>query len=147
MKSLQTIFKYIKNYPSLVAAYFGFNILSATFGVVSLGLVSPFLMLIFKQGDTFKIIPGSGATKNPINLFKEKLYVLLQSPGGSTKALIILCLVIFVAIILKNFCAYMSTYFLNPIRNRILNDMRRNMYQKILQLPVGYFSDKRKGML
>jgi subfamily B ATP-binding cassette protein MsbA len=36
-------------------------------------------------------------------------------------------------------------YFLNPIRNRILNDMRRNMYQKILQLPVGYFSEQRKG--
>ncbi len=144
MKSLQTIFKYVKNYPGLVVAYFGFNILSAVFGVVSLGMVSPFLMLIFGQGDTFKTVSGSGAM-SAVGFLKEKLYALMQSPGGSSKALLILCLVIFIAIILKNLFAYLSMYFLNPIRNRILNDMRRNMYQKILQLPVGYFSEQRKG--
>jgi subfamily B ATP-binding cassette protein MsbA len=146
MKSLQTIFKYVKNYPSLIVAYFGFNILSAIFGVISLGMVSPFLMLIFGQGDTFKAISGSGSSaSNPLNYLKEKLFALLQTPGGSSTALLILCLFIFVAIILKNVFAYMSMYFLNPIRNRILNDMRFNMYQKILQLPVGYFSEQRKG--
>lgn len=144
MKSLQTIFKYVKNYPGLVVAYFGFNILSAVFGVVSLGMVSPFLMLIFGQGDTFKTVSGSGAM-SAVGVLKEKLYALMQNPGGSSKALLILCLVIFTAIILKNLFAYLSMYFLNPIRNRILNDMRRNMYQKILQLPVGYFSEQRKG--
>lgn len=146
MKSLQTIFKYVKNYPSLIVAYFGFNILSAIFGVISLGMVSPFLMLIFGQGDTFKAISGNGSSAtNPLNYLKEKLFALLQTPGGNATALLILCLFIFVAIILKNVFAYMSMYFLNPIRNRILNDMRFNMYQKILQLPVGYFSEQRKG--
>ncbi len=146
MNSLQTIFKYVKNYPSLIVAYFGFNILSAIFGVISLGMVSPFLMLIFGQGDTFKAISANGSTAmNPLNFLKEKLFALMQTPGGSATALLILCVVIFVAIILKNVFAYMSMYFLNPIRNRILNDMRFNMYQKILQLPVGYFSEQRKG--
>lgn len=146
MKSLRTIFKYIKNYPKLVVAYFSFNILSTVFGLVSLGMLSPFLMLIFKQEDVFENVPkkSSGAL-NLLDGFKEKFNLLLESPGGSSKALLILCLVIFVAIILKNTCAYFSMYFLNPIRNRILNDMRRSMYQKILQLPVGYFSEKRKG--
>jgi len=45
MKSLRTIFRYIKNYPGLVSAYFSFNILSALFSVASLGLLAPFLML------------------------------------------------------------------------------------------------------
>ncbi|MBC7867013.1 MAG: ABC transporter ATP-binding protein, partial [Gloeobacteraceae cyanobacterium ES-bin-316] len=146
MKSLKTIFKYIKNYPGLVVAYFSFNILSAIFGLVSLGMLSPFLMVIFKKEDTFKkVTENASGPLGMLDFLKEKLHGLLQSPDGASKALLILCLIIFTAIILKNICAYLSMYFLNPIRNRILNDMRRNMYQKILQLPVGYFSEQRKG--
>jgi ATP-binding cassette, subfamily B, bacterial MsbA len=147
MKSLRTIFKYISHYPSLVAAYFSFNILSAVFGIVSLGMISPFLMLIFGQGDSFKVVEKTSlsGSMNPVNYLKASLDNLMSQPGGPVKALLILCLVIFSAIILKNVFAYLSMYFLNPIRNRILNDMRRNMYQKILKLPVGYFSEQRKG--
>lgn len=145
MKSLKTIFKYISKYPSLVTAYFSFNILAAAFGVVSLGMLSPFLMLIFKQGDTFKVDADKGSVLNPVNILKEKLSAMVQTPEGATKALLILCSIIFIAIVLKNTFAYLSMYFLNPIRNKILNDMRRSMYQKILRLPVGYFSEQRKG--
>jgi subfamily B ATP-binding cassette protein MsbA len=145
MKSLKTIFKYISKYPSLVTAYFSFNILAAAFGVVSLGMLSPFLMLIFKQGDTFKVDADKGSVLNPVNMLKEKLSALVQTQEGATNALLILCSIIFIAIVLKNIFAYLSMYFLNPIRNKILNDMRRSMYQKILQLPVGYFSEQRKG--
>lgn len=102
-------------------------------------------MLIFKQGDTFKIDASKGSVMNPVNILKDKLSAMVETPEGATKALMILCSIIFVAIVLKNIFAYLSMYFLNPIRNRILNDMRRSMYQKILQLPVGYFSEQRKG--
>lgn len=147
MKSLLTIFKYIKKYPRLLVSYFGFNILSAIFGVISLGLLSPFLMLIFKQGDVFKSASSTGFFNsiNPVNYFKEWLYKLISEPGGNIKALMVICLVVFASILLKNLFAYMSMYFLNPIRNRILNDMRSSMYAKILQLPIGYFSEQRKG--
>ncbi|MBS1762079.1 MAG: ABC transporter ATP-binding protein [Bacteroidetes bacterium] len=144
MKSLRTIFRYIGKYPKLVSAYLVFNILSAIFSVFSLGLLSPFLMLIFKQGDSFKDISGKNSL-NPVNLLKEWLYELINSPGGNIKALFIICLIIFGSIILKTLFAYLSTYFLNPIRNRILNDMRMGMYNKILMLPVGYFTEQRKG--
>src|SRR6218665_1131481 len=135
MKSLQTIFKYIKNYPGLVTAYFGFNILSAIFSVISLGFLAPFLMLIFKQGDMLKNV--SEKHFNPINEFKKYIAAMVQEPGGGMRALLIICAIIFVAILLKNLFAYLSMYYLNPIRNRILNDMRTNMYRKILQLPIG----------
>lgn len=128
----------------MVSAYLVFNILSAIFSVFSLGLLSPFLMLIFNQGDSFKDISGKNSL-NPVNLLKEWLYELINSPGGNIKALLIICLIIFGSIILKTLFAYLSTYFLNPIRNRILNDMRMGMYNKILMLPVGYFTEQRKG--
>ncbi len=147
MKSLRTIFKYIRKYPGLVATYFTFNVLSALFGVISLGLLSPFLMLIFKQGDAFKAVSGTGFFNrlNPVNHFKEWVYGILNEPGGNIKALMIICMVVFASILLKNIFAYLSMYFLNPIRNHILNDMRSSMYGKILQLPIGYFSEQRKG--
>jgi subfamily B ATP-binding cassette protein MsbA len=143
MKSLRTIFRYIKNYPGLVAAYFSFNILSVIFSVVSLGLLAPFLMLIFKQGDIIKT--SGGKNFNPIDYFKEYISEMIEEPGGATRALLMICVIIFVAILLKNLFAYLSMYYLNPIRNHILNDMRTHMYQKILRLPIGFFSDQRKG--
>ncbi|HMX35790.1 MAG TPA: ABC transporter transmembrane domain-containing protein, partial [Ferruginibacter sp.] len=147
MKSLGSIFRYVKKYPRLVFSYFGFNILSAVFGVLSLGMLSPFLMLIFKQGDVFQKVTSTGffARINPVNYFKEWLYELISQPGGNIKALMVICFVVFGAVMLKNIFAYLSMYFLNPIRNRILNDMRSNMYAKILQLPIGFFSEQRKG--
>ena len=104
-------------------------------------------MLIFKQGDVFKAASGGGFFNsiNPVNHFKEWLYKVINEPGGNIKALMVICFVVFGAILLKNLFAYMSMYFLNPIRNRILNDMRSSMYAKILQLPIGYFSEQRKG--
>ena len=143
MKSLKTIFKYISKYPQLVATYLTFNILSAVFSIISLGLLSPFLMLIFQQGDAFINVQSNSL--NPISYFKQWLHDLISSPGGNTKGLMVICLIMFGSVIFKTFFAYMSMYFLNPIRNRIINDMRINMYDKILQLPIAYFSDQRKG--
>lgn len=104
-------------------------------------------MLIFKQGDAFKAVTEKTffTKANPVNYFKEWLNHIINEPGGNIKALLVICSIVFAAIILKNFCAYMAMYFLNPIRNRILNDMRSNMYEKVLMLPVGYFTEKRKG--
>ncbi|HRD58195.1 MAG TPA: ABC transporter ATP-binding protein, partial [Ferruginibacter sp.] len=143
MKSLRTIFRYIKNYPGLVSAYFSFNILSALFSVASLGLLAPFLMLIFKTGDVFQMVENKGS--NPFTQFKHYIAGLVEQPGGPEKALLLICIIIFVAILLKNVFAYLSMYYLNPIRNRILNDMRQVMYHKILALPIGFFTDQRKG--
>lgn len=146
MKSLRSIFKYVGKYPKLVATYFLFNILSAVFSVFSLGLLSPFLMLIFKQGDSspanLNINTGSW---NPIEMMKGWIFNITQQPDGANKALLIICLVIMGAIFFKSLFSYLALYFLTPIRNRILNDMRISMYNKVLELPVGFFTEKRKG--
>jgi ATP-binding cassette, subfamily B, bacterial MsbA len=148
MKSLKTIFRYVFNYPKLVTAYFSFNILSALFSVVSLGLLSPFLLLIFKREDIAKSVTGDGgflSRINPVNYIKEWLNEVISTPGGEVKALAFICTTVLISIILKNIFLYLSMYYLNPIRNNIINDMRTKMYRKILSLPIGYFSEQRKG--
>jgi ABC-type multidrug transport system fused ATPase/permease subunit len=70
---------------------------------------------------------------------------LAQTDEGKIKALGIICTIVVLAILLKNICLYFSLYLLTPIRNSIINDMRTDMFSKILELPVGFFNDQRKG--
>lgn len=148
MKSLRVIFKYVGKYPKLIFTYFGFNILSNLFSVVSLGLLSPFLLLIFKKQDTLDMAAGSSgffSQINPVNQLKIWLLEVVKTQGGEVKALALICILILGFIILKNIFLYLSIYTLTPIRNHVVNDMRTNMYRKILQLPIGYFNEQKKG--
>lgn len=148
MKSLRTVFRYVGKYPKLIVAYFSFNLLSNIFSLISLGLLSPFLLLIFKKQNTLDEATANAgffARHNPINQLKVYLGELVNEPDGNIRALGIICMLILTFIVLKNIFLYLSSYFLAPIRNRILNDMRGRMYQKILVLPVGYFNDQKKG--
>jgi len=138
----------VAKYPKLILGYFGFNVLSNLFSVVSLGLLSPFLLLIFKKQNTLGAVAESNnffSRINPVNQFKIWLYHVVQMPGGEIKALGVICILILIFIILKNIFLYLSTYVLTPIRNLVVNDMRTNMYRKILVLPIGYFNDQKKG--
>lgn len=148
MKSLRVVFRYVAKYPRLIVAYFSFNVLSTIFSVVSLAMLSPFLLLIFKKENTLGEVSKNTSffsNLNPINQLKSYLFDVIQKPNGDIKALAVICILILSFIILKNIFLYLSSYFLTPIRNRILNDMRTSMYRKILILPVGYFNDQKKG--
>ncbi len=148
MKSIRAIFRYVAKYPKLIFAYFSFNVLSNLFSVISLGLLSPFLLLIFKKKDTLESVTQNtslAARLNPVNILKVWLNEIMKTPEGEIKALGVICLLVLLAIILKNVFLYFSIYYLTPIKNGIINDMRRSMFKKILALPIGYFNDQRKG--
>jgi ABC-type multidrug transport system fused ATPase/permease subunit len=145
MKSLRIIFSYIKNYPKLVIGYFSLNILSALFSLISLAMLAPFLTLIFGlQGDG-GIQTSRFKLGNLSDLLYNQLTILTASDQGKIKALGIICIVLVTAIMLKNLFLYFSLYLLTPIRNSIINDMRTDMFRKILDLPVGFFNQQRKG--
>jgi subfamily B ATP-binding cassette protein MsbA len=148
MKSLRTVYRYVAKYPRLIFVYFSFNILSNLFSVISLGMLSPFLMLIFEKKNTLGEVQQANnflESLNPINNLKNYLFEIVQKPDGDFKALGLICVLILTFIILKNLFLYLSLYVLTPIRNSIVNDMRTSMYKKVLNLPVGYFNDQRKG--
>lgn len=145
MKSLRIIFSYIKKYPKLVIGYFSLNILSALFSLISLAMLAPFLTLIFGlQGDG-GIQTSRFKLGNLSDLLYNQLTILTETDQGKIKALGIICIVLVTAIMLKNLFLYFSLYLLTPIRNGIINDMRTDMFRKILDLPVGFFNEQRKG--
>jgi len=144
MRSLATIFQYIKRYPGLVALYFFFNILSAVFALFSLVMLAPFLQVIFKAGDS---AITSRFNVWPLNKLYHWLNEMVKTDAGSIKALGTIVIIVIISIILKNIFAYLALYVLNPIRNSIINDMRKDMFSKIFRLPIGYFNEQRRGDL
>jgi subfamily B ATP-binding cassette protein MsbA len=143
MRKYSRIFSYLKNYKSKIALYFLCIILSIVFSIASFGMLSPFFELIFK-GDS------SGIPKKVDNPAMESLRSLVFGQVGDMNpiaALALICVIIVISILLKNLFLYLSFYILNPLKNRIVNTLRSELYNKILQLPISYFTEKRKGDL
>jgi len=145
MKSLGVIFNYIKKYPKMVSGYFILNILSAFFSLISLAMLAPFLTLIFGLQQDGTVTASRFKLGGLSDSLYDTLSNLTQTSDGRIKALAIICMIVILAIVLKNIFLYSSMYVLTPIRNNIINDMRTDMFTKILQLPVGFFNEQRKG--
>ncbi|HEY6975016.1 MAG TPA: ABC transporter ATP-binding protein [Chitinophagaceae bacterium] len=146
MKKYARIFAYLGNYKLQIFLYFLFTILSVVFSIVSVGMLMPFLELIFnagKDGST-TLLQGSS---NPVINFIRDFLVRSITGSGKLETLLWICILIVVSIFFKNIFLYLSYYILNPMKNNIVNELRADLYNKILQLPIGYFTAKRKGDL
>ena len=147
MKKFFRIISYIKEYKAYMGWYSLFITLSIVFGLFSLGMLMPFMDLIFGSNELIgaTISPAApGATSN----IKDLVYGFLQQSianHGKVQALGWICLAIIITIFLKNIFLYLSYYFLAPIRNAVTRKYSRLLYEKILQLPIGYFTEQRKG--
>ncbi|MBS1731427.1 MAG: ABC transporter ATP-binding protein [Bacteroidetes bacterium] len=145
MKQYARIFKYLTSFKPSLFLYILFTLLSIAFSIISVGMLMPFLDLIFSTGEKNSSLLNQ--TTNPIILFVREQLIHIINMNGKIMALGVICIIIIIAIFFKNFFLYLSYYILNPIKNRISNAFRIEMYDKILELPIGYFTEKRKGDL
>ena len=151
MKKYSRIFNYLRVYKGQIVLYFLFIVLSIVFSIVSLGMLMPFLELIFK-GDQSGVAGLTEQTSNPVvQYIRSFLMENIQKNGGGIPGKLatlgIICLMIIASIFFKNIFLYLSFYILNPLKNRIVNLLRSDLYNKILHLPIGYFTEQRKGDL
>ncbi len=114
-------------------------------------MLMPFMELIF-NGDSSGISGLMKETTNPtVKYIRDFLIQNIESGGsgieGKLKMLGLICVIIISSIFLKNLFLYLSFYTLNPLKNLIVNTFRSDLYIKILHLPIGYFTEKRKGDL
>jgi subfamily B ATP-binding cassette protein MsbA len=147
MKKFIRIISYIREYKAYMAWYSLFITLSIVFGLFSLGMLMPFMDLIFGSSELTGVIKNTTAANGSANI-KEIIYGFLQNSiarHGKVTALGWICLAIVITIFLKNLFLYLSYYFLAPIRNGVTRKYSRLLYEKILQLPIGYFTEQRKG--
>jgi ATP-binding cassette, subfamily B, bacterial MsbA len=145
MKSLYPIFRYLKRHIRAIVFYFIFNLLSVLFSLVSLGMLIPFLGLIFGKTTPVLIKPHFKLSLTTlVNTFNYYLTHIIAI-HGKPYAVGFICVVVIVAIFLKNSFLYLASYLNSPIRNAVVNDMRADVFNKVLKLPIGYFSEERKG--
>ncbi|BAV09025.1 ATP-binding cassette, subfamily B, MsbA [Filimonas lacunae] len=141
MKRFERIFKYIGAYKSKLLTYVICTILGTVFGAFSLAMLSPFMGLIFNETNIASETIKSNAVGSNVSHFLNGLIV----QHGKMVALGAICAFIIVTTLLKNMFLYLSNYISAPIRSAITTRFRNDLYEKILVLPVGYFTEKRKG--
>ncbi|MBN8786994.1 MAG: ABC transporter ATP-binding protein [Terrimonas sp.] len=145
MKKFSRIFKYIGRYSDKLLLYFIFTLLATVFGVVSIAMLTPFFDLIFRPEATGNQILSDNKVIAYIN--KILLHIIETRGGiaGRLVALTAICGFLITAIVLKNVFLYLSNLLSAPIRSAVITQLRGDLYDKILSLPVGYFTEKRKG--
>ncbi|HLR38612.1 MAG TPA: ABC transporter transmembrane domain-containing protein, partial [Chitinophagaceae bacterium] len=145
MKSLYPILRYLKRHTKAIVAYFICNLISVIFSLVSLTMLIPFLSLIFNKMDLVRVKPpfslSADALIETFNFYLSQIII----EQGRVSALGFICIMVITAILFKNFFLYLSQWINSPIRNAVINDMRSDLYSKVLRLPIGYFSEERKG--
>jgi subfamily B ATP-binding cassette protein MsbA len=146
MKNYSRVFAYLKNYKLQIVLYFFCTVLSIIFSIVSIGMLMPFLELIFNIGSN-SITDLAQHSGNPILNFIRSVLTNSIEQNGKLNTLALICGFIIVSVFLKNLFLYLASYILNPMKNSIVNNLRTELYDKILRLPIGYFTEKRKGDL
>lgn len=147
MKQFQRIFKYLRGYSGKIVLYFLCILLSIAFSMVSLAMLAPFLKLLFNKEDLVLTAPETIRSASDLLDFLMYQISTLIVTKGPESALAFICLIIISSILFKNIFLYLSYRILAPMRNGVLTRLRGDLYDKVLKLPVGFFTEQRKGDL
>ncbi len=146
MKKLLKIFRYVRPYWGFALLNILFNILSVLFSLFSFALFVPVLQMLFQTTE----VPSSATpfSFGDFNTWKDNFYYYIGqwiSNFGEIKVLLYICILIIVLYFFRNLFRYLAMYYLAPVRNGVVKDLRNDMYHRILILPLAYFTEQRKG--
>ncbi len=144
------LLRYFSPYKRLLLLAVVSNLLMSLFLVVSIPVLQPFLQLLFDVPDktaggatVLKEATGIRAVEQAISGY----FADLVRTQGREQALLWVCGLLVFTFLGKNLFRYLSLYFLAPVRNGVVRDLRNRLVAKILELPLSYFSEARKGDL
>lgn len=140
MKNIRRLIYYIADYKGSIVLYFVCSLLAVVFSLFSMGSLMPVLQVLFSGDEK----PKPKANPNIVEQLHTYIFELTEK-SGPINALALICVAIVVFVFLKNIFLYLSIYILAPLRNAILRRLRNELFVKILSLPIGYFTDERKG--
>ena len=146
---LQLIRRFVSPYKKYIGWAILLNILSAVFNVFSFTLLIPILDILFKTGENNKVYEymewGTAGFKDvAINNFYYYVSQMIQD-NGPTTALIFLGLFLALMTLFKTSCYFASSAVMIPLRTGVVRDIRIMVYAKVMRLPMGFFSEERKG--
>jgi subfamily B ATP-binding cassette protein MsbA len=145
MKAMVRMTRLIIPFKGLAALNMLFNLIQIIAGLFSLALLMPLLDFMFNNNkDAFRQKSSGGSDFN--SLYSDFIQWMTEFvQDNKREALFLICVSLVVATVIKNIARYMALYYLVILRNRVIQDIRKRVYDKILDLPISYFSDERKG--
>ena len=151
MNIISLLHRFIPPYRWQVAANLFFNVLSTILSLFSFATIIPVLQILFglSEAEVVYMPLSSAATmQEMLNVLKNNLYYFLQAQidtNGAQHVLLLLgaCLVLLTGF--KCLTAWLANYFMVPIRTGVLRDLRAQLYKKVVSLPIGFFTEERKG--
>ncbi|MBP1644741.1 MAG: Xenobiotic-transporting ATPase [Bacteroidetes bacterium] len=147
MKNILRIFRYLKGYKREVILNIVFNLLYVFASLFSFVMVIPFVSVLFGIIQPPELCPEFSFNKDVIiDYFAWQLNSYSVTYGVFKCLMIISIIYIFFAFLSALF-RYLGMYYLAPIRNGVIKDLRNDIYHKITILPLSFFSNKRKGDL
>lgn len=148
MNYFKKILKYAKPYIKYAYLNIVFNILYALFNVLSvLGFIPVLGILFGKEEPTYEkpIYNGISSLYDFVSGSLNYKVTELMDSGGIDKALLFICILSFSLFFFKNLFRYLASFVLAFLRNGVVKDLRDSLYHKIIELPLSYFSEKKKG--
>ena len=147
MEYFKKILKYALPYKHFAFLNIIANIFYAFFGTLSMISLFPMLKVLFNQTETLTTAPQWTGISNIVDYSEAYLnyFVTLKKSEGNDDVLIFMILIIVNTFLLKNIFNYLSLFFITYLRNGVIKDVRNELYDKITELSVSYYSGKKKG--
>ncbi len=147
MNYFKKILRFAGPYKNYAFLNIFFNILYALFSALSFAALIPMLDVLFNQTQKIYEKPtyqGLGQIKD---YFQEYVSYRVTAYSGEDemKGLVLVIALVLILFFLKNIFNYLAMYFITFLRNGVLKDIRNKMYQKIVDLPISFYSEKKKG--
>ena len=146
---LQILRRFIPPYKKYLALTVVFNILSAVLNIFSFAALIPILQILFRTegaGTATELMPWSLDNLKEVLANNADYYVTqLIGDVGATTTLLLIGLFLAFATFLKTEAYFLSSATIIPIRTGVVRDIRNQLYHKITSLPLGFFSEERKG--
>ena len=139
------VLNYVRPYWGSVTMNIVFVILSTIFSLFSFSMIVPFLNLLFNP-DNLVVVKPEFSLSSDVLLETMNYYIsAIIISKGQEMALLFICAMLVFAFFLRNFTTYMASYYMAAVRVNSIKDMRAAVYNKILVLPLSFYSKQKKG--
>ena len=140
--------RFVPPYKHYLALNIFFNILASLLTLFSFATIMPILEMLFKTGNVGEYTYMEWSFDNFKDIAINNFYYItaqaIEHFGAST-TILFLGIFLTVSTALKTGSAYLSSFFLIPLRNGVVRDIRAHVHDKVLSLPIGFFTNERKG--
>ena len=147
MNYFKKILRFAKPYKIYAILNIIANIFYALFATLAMVSLFPMLAVLFNQTERVETAPnwkGIAGAKDYISEYLN-FFVTQKAGEGEGEALVFMVVLVIAMFFLKNLFGYLAMYFITFLRNGVLKDLRNELYDKTVSLPISYYSEKRKG--